>query len=431
MEAPADAEEWDVAVIGAGAAGLLAGARSAERGFRTVLLEKNTKAGVKILMSGGTRCNITHATDAAGIMEAFGRSGRFLRTALQSLGPSDVVEFFAAEGVPTKVEETGKIFPESDRALDVQRALLRRLSRSGAELRLSTPVLGVERYGAGFLVQTHSGRVQARRVIVSSGGRSYPGCGTTGDGYAWLESLGHTIVQPRPALVPLVSPTRWVHELSGVTLPDVDARIVPHSSLECADLVERVARCRKSARSSRRGSLLLTHFGLSGPAALDLSRYVTDLQDPSAVTFTCDLCANESCEQVEEHLARMSREHGARSVARSLPSVIPHRLAEVLVEQAGLTPETRGAELSRSARRQLAGLIKCLPIDLSGSRGFPKAEVTAGGVALAEIDARSLQSKIVPGLYVIGEILDLDGWVGGYNFQSAFSTGWLAAESLA
>lgn len=423
--------KWDVVVIGAGAAGLLAAARCAEHGFRTLLLEKNRKPGVKILMSGGTRCNLTHNTDAAGIMQAFGRKGRFLRTALQTLGPRDVVELFRQEGVTTKVEETGKIFPESDRALDVQQALLARLRRSEAVLRLDTSVTGIEKSELGFVIRTADSVIHGDNLIISTGGASYPGCGTTGDGYAWLRALGHKIVPPRPSLVPLTTREPWVAELSGVTLPDVMVRVMPRNCWPTDhDPPTRLAALRKKSLDERRGSVLFTHFGLSGPSILDVSRSVTAQPDMTSVDVVLDLLPDRSFDDLDEWWRKVCTEHGSRSIVRMLSELVPQRLAEALLKLEHLPPDLRGAELTKPARRSLAGRLKSLGIPVSGTRGFAKAEVTAGGVSLDEVDPRTMASKIVPGLYVIGEILDLDGWIGGFNFQSAFSTAWLAAESI-
>jgi predicted Rossmann fold flavoprotein len=422
---------WDVVVIGAGAAGLLAATRAAERGLRTLLLEKNSKPGVKILMSGGTRCNITHDTDAAGIMQAFGRPGRFLRDALAALSPRDVVQLFHDEGVATKVESTGKIFPLSDRALDVQQALLSRLHRAGATLRLKSPVDKFEATSPGFMLHSAGESIQTRQLIVSTGGQSYPGCGTTGDGYHWLAELGHTIVTPRPSLVPITTSSEWLKELSGVTLTDVTVRVVDRQAWETrTDPAERVAFARKKSLAERRGSMLLAHFGVTGPAVLDVSREVTAQPSPHRVLLTADLVPDHTLDQLDEEIRVACQSHGSRSIARLLPPTIPHRMTEQLLLSIGLIPEQRAAELSRDLRRRLAATLKGIEIPVTGTRGFAKAEVTAGGVRLDEVDPKSMQSRLHPGLFIVGEILDLDGWIGGYNFQSAFSTAWLAAECL-
>src|SRR3954469_12555136 len=220
--------DWDAVIIGAGAAGLMAAIHAAERGRRVLLLEKGKKPGVKILMSGGTRCNITHNCDARGIVEAFGPNGKFLHSALANLGPRETVAFFNGEGVPTKGEETGKVFPVSDRALDVLDALLKRLARSGATLAITEPLKDVETHPeGGFRAYTSSRTLTAERVLITTGGKSYPGCGTTGDGYAIAQKFGHTIVSTKPALVPLTVQPEWIRELQGITLPDVNLRVLP------------------------------------------------------------------------------------------------------------------------------------------------------------------------------------------------------------
>src|SRR5438128_1801073 len=217
---------WDVVVVGAGAAGLVAAIRAAEAGRRVLLLEKNRKPGVKILMSGGTRCNITQATDNRGIVAAYGPPGRFLHSALAAFSVRDTLDFFAAEGVATKVEETGKVFPVSNRAVDVLNALLRRLRHSGATLALAEPLLDLRPQPDGFVLATPLRTLEAARVILTTGGQSYPGSGTTGDGYGFVSRFGHTIVTPCPALVPITVAASWVVELKGVTMPDVSVRVV-------------------------------------------------------------------------------------------------------------------------------------------------------------------------------------------------------------
>jgi hypothetical protein len=425
--------DWDVVVIGAGAAGLLAAARAAEvhasqgdGSRRVLLLEKNRKPGVKILMSGGTRCNITQNTDRRGIVTAFGKQGSFLHSPLAALGPRELIELFESEGVATKVEETGKIFPVSDKALDVQLALLRRLERSGAQLALEEPVQTLQWQGEQFRIVTDRRTLIASRVILTSGGQSYPGCGTTGDGFAWAAGLGHTIVPPRPALVPLTTSAAWVPGLRGITLPDVGVRIVERGAIA----VDKASRS-KSRDRDHRGSFLFTHFGVSGPVVLDVSRDVTAHAHPASLDLVCDFLPNQTENELAEALQQSWVAGGGKKSIVSLPPAdFPRRFWETLLALAEVPPEQRTAEASRAARDRLVRAIKRQSIPLSGTRGFAQAEVTAGGVALDEVDSRTMQSKKVPGLYLAGEVLDLDGPIGGYNFQAAFSTGWLAGQSV-
>jgi predicted Rossmann fold flavoprotein len=408
-------ESWDIVVVGAGAAGLMAAIRAAEHGRRVLLLEKARKPGVKILMSGGTRCNLTHATDNRGIVEAFGPPGRFLHSALAALGVEDTVAFFEAEGVATKVEETGKIFPVSNKARDVLDALLRRLERSGARLALEEPLRDWQPASSGFTLTTPLRTLHAGSVILTTGGQSYPGCGTTGDGYALTARLGHTIVPPRPALVPITVSVPWVAQLRGVTLPDVAVRIVEANK----------------PLAARRGSLLFTHFGLSGPVILDVSRVVSGHARPESLAVEIDLLPSVVEADLEEWLRIETAASGKKQLAVVLAAHLPRRLSEVLLGVAGLPIDRKAAALSRVDRARLVGCIKRLRLPVTGTLGFAKAEVTAGGVALEEVDSRSLRSKRVPRLFLAGELLDLDGPIGGYNFQAAWSTGWLAGQSSA
>jgi predicted Rossmann fold flavoprotein len=408
-------DPWDVVVIGAGAAGLMAAIAAAERGRRVLLLEKNRKPGVKILMSGGTRCNLTHATDNRGIVEAFGPPGRFLHSALAAFGVAETIAFFEAEGVATKVEETGKVFPVSNRAVEVLDALLRRLHRSGATLALGEPVLELEPAPAGFTLRTPQRLLQARRVILTSGGRSYPGCGTTGDGYDFARRLGHTLVSPRPALVPVRVNAPWIAELRGVTLPDVAVRVLEG----------------QATLASRRGSLLFAHFGLSGPVVLDVSRAISGHADPPSLRLEIDLLPDMKEPALDEFLRRESIASGKKQLAAVLASQLPRRLCDALLVQARMPAERKAAALSKPERAELVRQIKRLTLGVAGTLGFEKAEVTAGGITLDEVDSRALRSKRVSELFIAGEVLDLDGPIGGYNFQAAWSTGWRAGAAAA
>jgi predicted Rossmann fold flavoprotein len=425
---------WQAVVVGAGAAGLVAAAECAARGTHTLLVEKNRRAGIKILMSGGTRCNITQATDNRGIVAAFGPQGRFLHSPLAALGVAETIALFESEGVPTKVEPTGKVFPTSNRAADVLEALLRRLARSGCTLALGEAVVEVTREGQGFRLSTSLAatgprdaappihrQLHAEKLLITTGGQSYPGSGTTGDGYHFAAQLGHTIVPPRPALTPITTEAAWVRQLRGITIGDVLVRVVEAEA----------AGSRPRPLAERRGSLLFAHFGLSGPAALDVSRAVSGAPRPSSLVLVCDFLPQMTAGQLDEHLRARAAEAPKRQLVNLLPELLPKRLCEALVGLAGLRPELRAAEVGGRARGLVVAAVKSQAIPISGTCGFGKAEVTAGGVSLDEVDSRTMQSKLVPNLYLAGEVLDLDGPIGGYNFQAAWSTGYLAGRSMA
>jgi hypothetical protein len=353
-----------------------------------------------------------------------------LHSALAALTPQDLIDFFESEGVATKVEETGKVFPVSDRASDVLDALVRRLARSGCTLALDEPLVDVELSVEGGLRLTTSKRtLHAAKLLVTTGGQSYPGCGTNGDGYRWAARLGHAIVPPRPALTPITTDAAWVRTLQGVTVADVGVAVVEsadHRANEHA--VGRSSAVRPLAE--RRGSFLFTHFGLSGPAVLDVSGVVSGHAQPRDLVLRCDFLPALAAPALDDLLRRAAAAAGGRQIAGLLANHLPRRLGEALLAEAGLSSERRAAELSRAERARWVAAIKGSPIAVSGTRGFKKAEVTAGGVSLDEVDSHTMQSRLVPNLYLAGEVLDLDGPIGGFNFQAAFSTGWLAAESV-
>jgi predicted Rossmann fold flavoprotein len=433
-----DDHSFQVAVIGAGAAGLVAAFRAAEQGASVILLEKNRRPGVKILMSGGTRCNLTNARGLRSlrgisgpidpeynpkegrgpraIQAAFGDNGPFLAPALRALTVEQTIDMFEAEGLPTKVEGNGKVFPASDRAVDVLAALLRRLERSGAALRTQSPALSVDDLpDRGFSIATPHGEIRVSRVIVASGGVSYPGCGTTGDGYAIARRFGHSIVEPKPALVPIRVDAPWVTDLRGLTIPDAVAGVLDAAGTRLL---------------TRREAVLFAHFGLTGPAILDVSRAATRHENPTTLLLTLDLEPDRRSEAIDAELQTASRA-GKQLVVNLLPQHLPRRLAEAVVGAVGIPLDRRGPDLSRDERRRLVAGVKGLSIPIAGTLGFAKAEVTSGGVRLDEVDPARLESLLRPGLHFIGEVLDLDGLIGGYNFQAAWSTGWLAGEVAA
>lgn len=407
----------DVAVLGAGAAGLLAATVAAEAGRRVILLEKNRKAGVKILMSGGTRCNLTHAAGKQDILEAFGSKGRFLHSALAALGPEELIDLVEAEGVATKVEATGKVFPLSNRALDVQQAFLARLRRSGAELALACPAEGIEANGSGFTIATPRGPIHVQKVLVTTGGKSYPGCGTTGDGYAWAQKLGHEIVAPRPALVPLKCSAAWLPDVQGVAHESTRVSVI--------DL-----KTPKRPLDQRVGAVLFAHFGLTGPAVMDVSGAAVAAANMTELRLVLDFVPDLQLRQVEAEFSSQDRGVGKMAAATVVSRYVAKRLAAVLLQRAGVAPDRTLAELTRGERIGLLDCLKGFTTTIDGTLGFKKAEVTAGGVALEGVNPRTMESLFTPGLYFAGEVLDLDGRIGGYNFQAAFSTGYLAGLNM-
>ncbi|WP_407652531.1 BaiN/RdsA family NAD(P)/FAD-dependent oxidoreductase [Aporhodopirellula aestuarii] len=413
-----------IVVIGAGAAGMMAAAVAARRQCDVTLLEKNRKTGVKILMSGGTRCNLTHDTDARGITEAFGHAKRFLQPSVGKFPPTDVIKHFERLGVGTKREVTGKIFPSSNRALDVRDAMHRDMLDAGVRLETESAVRGIRpSESGGWIVSTTSPQgeheLTADKVIVTAGGRSWPGCGTTGDAYEWLANLGHSIVPTRPALVPLVGGTDATRALSGITLEDVVAEV--HDNATASS---------KRPLVRRRASWLFTHFGFSGPAAMDVSGVMTAAESMRDRRLQLDILPEITEAELRERFSRRSGPDAKQTVYSTIAAWLPSRLATELVVSCGARTSDGDktlAEFSTASMKQLIDCLKRWTLPVYDTRGFAKAEVTAGGVSLKDVDPRTMHSRRANGLYIAGEVLDVDGWIGGYNFQAAFSTGRAAA----
>ena len=418
-----NSHSFDLIIVGGGAAGLMACASAIRSGKTVLLLEKNSKLGVKILMSGGTRCNITHHCDSAGIVNAFiqrGCNGRFLHSPLATLPPTQVVDLIESTGVATKVESTGKVFPVSDRAIDVRDALVKLASDSSGVGR-SRIVTGVScqdirKSGDQFRISTSQDSFYANSVLLTTGGKSYPGCGTTGDGYAWAEHFGHSIVSPVAALTPITNHNCWSQLLKGITFPDVAISIINENQTA-------------KPLDHDRGGFLFTHFGYSGPAPLNISRTVARNHDPDSLTLICDFVPDQNQEELSENLATLFSDHAKQNLGNVMTQWFPRRFADLLLKNHGYDSTQRAGEVSKSIIRSLVATLKRMRVPINGVYGFKKAEVTAGGVSLNEIDSKTMQSKLCQGLYFAGEIMDLDGPIGGYNFQSAFSTGWLAGQS--
>ena len=400
-------------VVGAGAAGLMAAICAARAGARVVLLEKNSRPGLKILISGGGRCNLTTTLTGAELERQYGeRRGRFLRHALRAYPPDALCREITAAGVPLHEEDLDKIFPDSQQAKDVLAALLRLAREAGVQLVTTSPVTALTRRGERWLVGSASGEYVADAVILATGGLSYPRTGATGDGYRFAAALGHGLVPPVPALAPLALDLPWVHELAGIVLEGVELTVLDRGG---------------AALCTRRRPILFTHKGLSGPAPMDLSGHVEE--QGGGCTLRFDFAPELGAEALEQHLLELAQSSGRKHALHGLPAALPERLRLVLCRLAGA--DTTLAALPREARRRLVAVCKSLTLPVERSLGFAHAEVTRGGIPLAEVDPRTMASKLVPGLHLCGEILDLDGPIGGFNFQAAFATGRLAGLSAA
>jgi len=408
-----------IIVIGGGPAGLMAAGRAAELGAKTTLIEKNQRLGIKLLITGGGRCNVTNSAGVKGFIEAFGRNGKFLYRALSVFSNQSLTGFLNSHGVPTRVDPDGKIFPSDDKAQSV-------LSALSAYLRHGKVKVACGLGASGILIQNGSVEgvrfsdgtvIRAGRIIIATGGMSYPETGSTGEGYAWAKQCGHTITPLRPGLTALESDEPFIKELQGLTLQNITIAVLING--------------RKAA--AEKGDLLFTHFGVSGPKLLVLSGIAVDaLREPGGkVELSLNLKPELSPDGLTAEIQKYFSGHGARMFASYLKEALPASLAPVFERRCGIDRARQCASITGAERKKIAGLFGDFRLHLTRPRPLREATVTRGGIDLAEINPLTMESRLVRGLYFCGEVLDLDGITGGYNLQEAFSTGYLAGQSAA
>jgi predicted Rossmann fold flavoprotein len=407
-----------IVIIGGGAAGIIAAWRAASLGASVILLEKNSKPGIKILISGGGKCNITNASNIRMMLKQFRRNeSRFLRFAFHEFTNEALLELLHAEGVETYARDNGKVFPVSHDAEDVVRALQSMMDRSGAVLRLQSPVKEIFANPDGtFNVQTNKEIIRAHAVIIAAGGMSYQKTGTTGDGFRWLKNLGHTIIPIRPALAPIhltpVPPSSW----QGTPIREGTLKAIASGQVV----------------SEWNGDVLITHFGLSGPAALEVSRDAfTAMEAGKTVEMVVDFFPEFTQEQMDERLISECEANPSRTILTLTEQLVPQKLAEYLLVTCNIPFATKLNQMPKSQRRTLAAALKQCSLGTVSEIPLDRGEVTAGGAALDEVHETTMESKTKPGLFLCGEILDIAGPVGGYNLQAAFSTGFVAGSAAA
>ena len=407
-----------VIVVGAGAAGLMAAGRAAEAGAETLLLEKMRRPGRKLEITGAGRCNLTNVSPLAEFIEHFEPNGRFLRQAFSQFFASEQVDFFSERGLATVTERGGRVFPASGRAQDVVETLCRWVAERGVTVGTLSPVRRLLVDGHRVVgVALPRGRVhRADAVVLATGGASYPATGSTGDGYELARSVGHKVVPIRPALVPLETAGRTARDLQGLSLKNVTLS----------------ARMDGKKQAQAFGEMLFTHFGLSGPIVLALSRKVVDaLRAGEKVTVSIDLKPALDERQLEARLLRDLTAHGRQKFGTLLKGLLPRKLIPVCAESTGISPDKLAHQVTAPERKRLRVWLKDFRLDVAGHRPFEEAIITAGGVDTREVDPRTMASRLVDGLYLTGEVLDIDGDTGGYNLQAAFSTGWVAGRCAA
>lgn len=405
---------YDVAIIGGGPAGLMAAGRAGQFGAKVILLEKNSQLGIKLLMTGGGRCNLTNQCNNQQLAASFGRDGRWLLSGLSHFGSEEAVAFFNQRGLATKLEDNGRVFPASDKAQSVLQVLVSYLAESQVNIQLATGVkqVVVDNNKITKLLLANGQEIVANKFIICSGGQSYPGTGSTGQAYEWLRQLGHQIIEPRPALVPIILKDQFIQDLEGLSLSDAEIKAYHYETKIC----------------STRGPVIFTATGLSGPASLNISRLI-NRQPLQELFLRLDLFSDLSFEKLDQQL-RAEFGSNNKILKTGLGQFVPERLAEVIINILGLTAIQPLNSINRFQRRQLVGLLKEFKLTVSGLAGYEQAMITSGGVDLAEIDQRTMQSKIINNLYLAGEVLNLDGPTGGYNLQLCWTTGYLAGQAV-
>lgn len=410
-------DKYDLAVIGAGPAGMMAALRASECGARVIILEKNASPGLKLLMTGKERCNITNAeTDARKFTEAFGKNGKFLLSALHRFGVEDTIDFFHENNVKTKTERGNRVFPESDRARDVLEVFLRLIKMKGVDLRTGCRVRKIVHSEVEIeKIILDKGGVRAANYLICTGGLSYPRTGSTGEGYKWAKEMGHKIIAPGPALTPVLVKEKWVNDLEGLSLKNVRISVYQ----------------KNKKRDDRFGEALFTFNGLSGPVVLDMSKSIGNLLAKGQTDILIDFKPALESNVLEKRILRDLEENKNRAIKNILPGLLPKKLIPVVLGLSKIAPEKKAHSITKEERRNLRMLLKEFRLTVKGLLGFSKAIITTGGINLREVDPKTMQSKIIKNLYFAGEVLNLDGPTGGYNLQVCWSTGYLAGESAA
>lgn len=404
----------DVIVVGGGPAGMMAAVAAAEYGASVLLLEGNERLGKKLNITGKGRCNVTNNCSVEELLQSIPRNGKFLYSAFSQFDSADTITFFTRRGVPLKTERGNRVFPQSNRAFDISGALEKYLRELGVKLvRDRAQALLVED-GTLTGVKGERGRYRGRGVVVATGGVSYPLTGSTGDGYRLARSVGHTVVEPRGSLVPLCASGELCQRLQGLSLRNVALRVYEEKDLLYEDF----------------GELLFTHFGVSGPLVLSASAHMRRF---GQVRYRLEIDLKPALDEqtLDRRLVSDFAKHANSDFVNAFDELLPKKLIEPFVELTGVAPRQKVHDLTREQRRRVGALLKALPVSVTGPRPVAEAIVTSGGVAVGEVNPSTMASRLLPGLYFAGEVLDVDGYTGGFNLQIAWSTGHLAGASAA
>lgn len=407
---------FDVIVVGGGPAGLLAAGRAAEKGLKVLVLEKMNRAGRKLLITGKGRCNITNDAPIGEFVTYVYPKGRFLRNAFSQYFSEDIIKLLRKYGVEAILERGGRYFPAGNKASEVLRALMEWTKELRVEIRTNQKVEKLIAENGEIVGLLSNGQVlKTKHIVLATGGKSYPATGSTGDGYELARQIGHKIEKARPALVPLETVGDTAQRLQGLNLKNVKAVVWSNGKKMGEDF----------------GEMIFTHFGLSGPIILTLSRIVVDeLLKGNKVEVSIDLKPALDDQKLDKRLLRDLNEHGKKHLGNMFRNWLPASMIPVFIDILGLDPEKACHQVSSKERKQIRVLLKNLKFEIVKNRSFKEAIITAGGISTNEISPKTMESKIVKGLYFAGELIDLDAKTGGYNLQIAYSTGWLAGNSI-
>ncbi len=408
---------WDVVVIGGGPAGMMAAGRAAERGRSVLLLEKNPALGKKLLLTGGGRCNLTNnIPDTRSLISKYKESGKFLFSAFSQFGVGETLEFFNSRGMATKEEEDGRVFPVSDSAQSVLDVLIRYVKKSGVEIEFNSTVgdLTVGDKKKHFNIRIKDGKeIKAKACIVATGGIALPVSGSSGDGFRWLRALGHTIAETGLALVPIALEDAWAKSLSGVILEDAGLTVLQNGRRQ----------------EAARGKMLFAHFGITGPMALNISRKVGELSKQGEVVISLDLFPDLDRAALQKKIQELLINESNKKLKNTLSAFIPSALVLMVLKNTGIDAETFNHSLKKDDREKLISLVKNIPLNVRGLLDADKAIASSGGAEPREIDFRTMESRIVPNLYIVGDALNIDRPSGGYSLQLCWATGFVAGEN--
>jgi len=408
---------YDIIIIGGGVSGMIASVKASEEGARVLLIEKNNSLGRKLSITGKGRCNITNNKSMEFHFQNIYPRPRFLKYAYSVFFKDDIIFLLEKLGVKTTTERGDRVFPVSNNAKDIVNSLLHRIQNSNITIQYKTTVKQIitednQVKGITIFHKNKTEFISAKHVIIATGGKSYPTTGSSGDGYQLASSIGHSVITPRPALVPLETQENVVKQVQGLTLKKVTAIVWIDGK----------------KHSEQFGEMIFTHFGLSGPIILTLSTLLANaLQNNSQITISIDLKPAIDEKKLDNRLIRDLEENSKKSISNICKLWLPSKLIPVFIEYAGIDRTKNGSQITGKERRNLRNLMKSFSFQITGDRGFKEAIITAGGISTDEINAKSMESKLVNNLYFVGEIINLHGNTGGYNLQIAWSTGWLAA----